>query len=448
MSHLPPARQDTVLRVLATNDMEGTFVPLPTTFGESGSCAGVIELLEEERAKQPTIWLDAGDLTVGPLPPLLGARRWTDIGNLPIAAAAAGNHEFDDGVPALLDAARQLPFPLLCANVDVGLPPTALVDSDAGPLGVIGLTHPQVDKFADAPPPACDWTDRIGSYAHELRDQGARWVVCLLHDGAVWWPSTHGSIKTRADRLDEVARPWARDVDVILGAHTLGAWAGRLGGTPAGHAYAFATSVLVVDLLDQPDQPVVRGCFRVPGRRSSSASPSVEVLDAAATEIVGQSELTWITRTGARNYLPDLVAEAFRKATGADAAFVPAGQCATQAPLDGSVAALRMGPVTRLDLLRLFSYDDDELVVVALEPHEFTAAVKTYTRTADPLSREGDHAAWNTCRMPAGVRAVDKPRTVAVLNWVVRRLGHWLGRELDGEPANVGARDALLRALH
>src|SRR5918998_3742334 len=98
MKGLPPAGPGTVLRILSTNDMEATFVPLPTSFGESGSCAGVVELLERERDKQPTIWLDSGDLTVGPVPPLLGSRPWADVAGFPIAAGPPRKPEFYDGV--------------------------------------------------------------------------------------------------------------------------------------------------------------------------------------------------------------------------------------------------------------------------------------------------------------------------------------------------------------
>ncbi|HEV3465158.1 MAG TPA: hypothetical protein VG846_14410 [Actinomycetota bacterium] len=127
MEPLPPARPGTALRVLATTDLAGTLIPPSTSYGQGGTCAGVVELLERERDRQPTVWLDAGDFTVGPTYPLLGKRAWADMAVLPIAAAAAGNHEFDDGVPALLAAARLLPYPLLCANVDVGLPASANV---------------------------------------------------------------------------------------------------------------------------------------------------------------------------------------------------------------------------------------------------------------------------------------------------------------------------------
>ena len=70
----------------------------------------VVKLLEAERERQPTVWVDAGDYTVGPTYPLLGRRAWGDMAELPIDAAAAGNHEFDNGVPALLEAARMLPI--------------------------------------------------------------------------------------------------------------------------------------------------------------------------------------------------------------------------------------------------------------------------------------------------------------------------------------------------
>jgi hypothetical protein len=50
--------------------------------------------------------------------------------------------------------------------------------------------------------------------------------------------------------------------------------------------------------------------------------------------------------------------------------------------------------------------------------------------------------------MPAGVssRRAD-PSTVAVLPFVVPRLAELLGRDLVGEPAGTGARDALADVL-
>ena len=332
-----------------------------------------------------------------PAYPLLGRRPWDEVADLPIAA---GNHEFDDGVPALLEAARTLPFPVLCANADVGLPASAMVDGTAGTLGVIGLTNPHVDKFSLGPRVAEDWPDRVEALARELRERGARWVAALLHDGVEWWPSGEppGSpIRTRSDRLDALARSWARHVDLVLCGHNLCGWAGELDGTPAGHAYVYASTVLVVDVPEAPNGPVVRGSFRVPAVRPSR--------------------------------LP--------------------GFHSTQAPLDGAVAALRAGPVSELDLVRIFDDADDRPVVGELRPGEFRAAVESYQAISDPRNREADRVWWNWCRMPAGTStATNDPKTVAVMPPVAsRHLGEWLEREPAYERVGTGAREALTRAL-
>jgi 2',3'-cyclic-nucleotide 2'-phosphodiesterase (5'-nucleotidase family) len=452
VASLPPARAGTALRVLATTDLAGTLVPLKASYGQGGTCAGVVELLERERERQPTVWLDAGDLTVGPTYPLLGERPWADMAALPVAAAAAGNHEFDDGVPALLEAARRLPYPLLCANVEVGLPATALVDTGAGPLGVIGLTHPHVHRLSQAPPPAEDWPGRVGPLARELRGQGARWVAAILHDGVDWWPNPDPDgppTRSRSDRLAALAGPWADQVDLVVGGHVPDAWVGDLAGTPAGHAHVFAASLVVVDLPGQDGaRPAVRGWFPVPAARPGRRTPATDALEAAAASVVGESRHTWLSRTGAERYLPDLIARALREATGAGAGMVLAAQHLTQGSLDGVTAALPAGPVTELDLMWLFAVADDRPAIVELRPGELAAAVAGHDAISDPRARDADRVWWNWSRMPAGVSVgPGEPESVAVMPWVVPRLGELLGRDLVSEAATTGARAALLRTL-
>jgi 2',3'-cyclic-nucleotide 2'-phosphodiesterase (5'-nucleotidase family) len=449
---LPPALPGTALRVLATTDLAGTLVPRSASYGEGGTCAGVVELLERERDRQPTVWLDAGDFVVGPAYPLLGERPWADMAELPVDAAAAGNHEFDDGVPALLEAAGRLPYPLLCANVDVGLPASATVDGPAGPLGVVGLTHPHVHRLSRVPPPADGWPGRVGPLARELRAQGARWVVAILHDGVDWWPNPDPGgppTRSRSERLAAVAEPWADQVDLIVGGHVPDAWTGELAGTPAGHAHVFAASVVVVDLPGRAGaRPVVRGWFQVPPVRPTRRTPATAALEAAAANVVAESRHTWLSRTGAERYLPDLVAQALRQASGADAGMVLAAQHLIQAPLDGVIAALPAGPVTELDLMWLFALPDDRPAVVELRPGELAAAVAGHDAISHPDARHTDRVWWNWSRMRAGVSVgAGEPGTVAVMPWVVPRLGELLGRELASEPATAGARAALARAL-
>jgi hypothetical protein len=126
--------------------------------------------------------------------------------------------------------------------------------------------------------------------------------------------------------------------------------AGGSAGTPAGHAHVFADSVLVVDLPGQRgERAVVRGWSRVPAVRPQRPTAATEALDAAAGNVLGESRHTWVGRTGAERYLPDLIAVALRAAGGTDAGMVMAAQHLTQGSLDGVTAVLRAGPVTELD---------------------------------------------------------------------------------------------------
>jgi 2',3'-cyclic-nucleotide 2'-phosphodiesterase (5'-nucleotidase family) len=287
-----------------------------------------------------------------------------------------------------------------------------------------------------APPPADDWVGRVEPLARDLRQQGARWVVAVLHDGVDWWPNLEpGGPATlaRAERLAEVARPWAGAVDLVVGGHVPDGWGGELAGTPAGHAHVFADSVLVVDLpADDQARAVVRGWFRVPAVRPRRATPATRALDAAAGKVVGESRHTWVSRTGAEWYLPDLIAVALREAGGADAGMVLAAQHLTQGSLDGVTAVLQAGPVTELDLMWLFGVVDDRPAVVELRSGELAAAVARHEAIADPGARDADRV-W--------------PGTVAVMPWVAPRLAELLGRHLVSEPGSGGARAGLLRAL-
>jgi 2',3'-cyclic-nucleotide 2'-phosphodiesterase (5'-nucleotidase family) len=445
MTPLPALADGTVLRILATTDLGAALVPMRATYGETGTVAGIAELLARERERVPTIWLDVGDLTVGPALALLDARPWAAMADLPIAATVAGNHDFDDGVDALLDGARSLAYPMLCANIDVGLPPSALLDTPAGLVGAVGLGHPESHRFTAAPPVAEDWPQRVVALAEDLRRNGARWVVALLHDGVAWWPSG-ASIATRADRLEALVRPWAPAVDLIVGGHNFGAWAGALAGTPAGEANVFAASVLVVDLLAPPARAIVRGVVPTPATRPRAATPAVDAFDAAAANVVGTSAEHWVTRTGARHYLPDLIAGAFRAATGADAAFVPPAHHGAQGPLDGAMAALPAGEVTELDVVRIFPADDYGPVVVELASGELRRVIEHHAAIADPANPAGDGLWWNWCRMPAGLSlGTPDPGSVAMVTGNVPLLADWLDRELAATPSPIPARDAFIR---
>jgi hypothetical protein len=434
------------LRLLATSDLGAATWPLRTSYGRSGTIAGVIDLLERSRAKRPTVWLELGDLVVGhPSYPTLGERPWGDVADVPIAAAAAGNHDFDDGVEALQRAAARLRYPLLAANVDAGLAPAALLDTEAGALGVVGLTHPRVDELSPAAPAPGEID--VGALARGLRSEGARWVVALLHDGVEWWPSG-GGIATRSARLERLVAPWAGAVDLILGGHNFGSWSGTLAGTPFAEPNLWASTAAVVDLPEPGGEPLIQGIRRVPPVEPERSSAAIEAVRDADSRVVGSLAEAWVTRTGAARYLPDLLARAFREACGADAGFVLPNFHGVQAPLDGAIGSLGPGPVTELDLLRMVAAPDYDPVVVELRDGDLERAVDAQWAIADPRNLAGDDLPWNWCRMPAGVsRGPGAPASLACIPGVVPHLAEWLDRELDPEPASVPALEALARAI-
>lgn len=435
------------LRLLVTSDLGAATWPLRTSYGRSGTVAGVLELLERSREKRPTVWLEVGDLVVGhPSFVLLGERPWGEVSDLPIAAAAVGNHDFDDGVEALRAAAARLSFPLLAANADVGLPGSVLLETGAGPLGVIGLTHPRVDELSGGAPAVVPVD--VGELARELRGDGARWVVALLHDGVEFWPSGSG-IATRSARLERVVRSWAAEVDLILGGHNFGAWSGTLAGTPFAEPHLWASSVAVVDLPDEPGhEPLIQGIRRVSPVEPERSSAPIECVRAADARIVGSLSERWLTRTGFVRYLPDFLARAFRDACEADAGFVMPSFHGIQAPLDGAIAALGPGPVSELDLLRMVAAPGYDPVVVELRDGELARAADSYRSIADPGNLAGDELPWNWCRMPPGVSRGDRePASLACIPAVVPHLSDWLDRELSPQPGGVSALDALIRAV-
>jgi hypothetical protein len=155
-----------------------------------------------------------------------------------------------------------------------------------------------------------------------------------------------------------------------------------------------------------------------------------------------------VTRTGGPHYLPDLLADALRRATGAGAGLIVPNYHGIQAPFDGALAALGPGPVTELDLLRLFGSPGMDPVVIELEPGELEAAAAAQWLLADPANTAADALPENWCRMPLGLSAGTRDSgTVALIPGAVPRMSEWLGRELNAEPAGVEVRSAVASVL-
>ena len=285
---------------------------------------------------------------------------------------------------ALLDGARRLAYPMLCANVDVGLPATALLETPAGPLGAIGLAHPEGHRFTAG----AAGRRRLARARRRTRQRAAARGRAL--GGRAPARRRHLVAERRLDRdpirpPGRARRPVGAGVDAIVGGHNFGAWTGTLAGTPAGEANVFAASVLVIDLPAPPAPGASAASFRTPPVTAAPTTPAVAAFDAAAAPRRGQQRaaLDHPHRRGPLPPRPDrpgLPREQRRRRR----------VRATRPPRHAGAArrrhgaSCRQGPVTELDLIRIFPADDYGPVIVELEPGELRAAGRAPRRDRRP----------------------------------------------------------------
>jgi 2',3'-cyclic-nucleotide 2'-phosphodiesterase (5'-nucleotidase family) len=289
-------------------------------------------------------------------------------------------------------------FPLLCANApEVGLPPTAVVETDVGVVGFVGLTCPDPEVYVSAPSLDPDLGDVAIGHAEELRASGAEWVVALLHNGVEWRFGAQG-YEAHPERFSEVCRPWAHAVDAIFASHTLGRWIGRVEGTPVVQPWPFGAELGVVE-LEVGEEPRTYCVTPETGGRWDGAGS--ELLDEASTRVLGELVEPLSSRSGGPAPLADFFARALRQQTGAHAAAVD--MLASQPPVDCVLAYLPAGPVTEADVLRLYPWPD---ATVAGELGE--EELRAVARSAWPKPQ----AAWG---FDATDRAGPEIATLAVL---------------------------------
>ena len=88
--------------------------------------------------------------------------------------------------------------------------------------------------------------------------------------------------------------------------------------------------------------------------------------------------------------MPDLIAEGFRIATGAEAGFALPAFHGIQASFDGAMAALGPGPVSELDVVRMLASPWYDPVIVELRPGELRRAREAHWHLADPRNPKYD----------------------------------------------------------
>jgi len=417
------------LRVVATHDFCCAYPPSHTSYGSLPGGAGLKNTVEALRTQGPTVRADGGDFAApGALATLSGGTTgFAAAAGLGIDVGVVGNHEFEWGVEHLRTHAPKTGYPLLCANApEVGLPPTAVVETDVGPVGFVGLTCPDPEAYVFAPNLEPNLGEVAIEHAESLRASGAEWVVALLHDGVDWRFGAQG-YEVHPRRFSEVCKPWARSVDAIFASHTLGRWIGRVEGTPVVQPWPFGAELGVVELA-LGEEPKAYCITPETGGRWGEAGG--ELLEEASSKVLGRLAEPLSSRSGGPAPLADFFARALRQQTGAQAAAVD--MLASQPPLDGVLSYLPAGSVTEADILRLYPWPDatvageveaDELRKVAQAPWPQPWAVWGFDAT--------DRLAGGTA-------------TLAVLEGdAVAHVERVLGRGVGWRRTGVGLREAV-----
>ena len=321
-------------------------------------CSATVDRL---RDGQPTIWADAGDFSNGgPLSATSGAALSFR------AVDAAGHRGRDARQPRVRPrprsrrgAVRGAALPVVCANVDAGVPADRRCwTTEAGPVGFIGLTHPQVAAFTPHAPEAdTDLARIVAHHARRAAAQGAIAVVVLFHFGVTGrsrptgrtcptrrrcWRYGRRGATGRRDRARAHARALGRrdrrrPVRAAVGVRRRGR---RDRPRPRGGAHR--VELVPVDADDAR-------AWTGPGRAA---------IEQAEREVVGHIGEPLTIDFGDDISLADFAADALREATGASAAVVPVVGM-HQPAIEGVMYHWPAGPVSEADVARFWPWNDD-----------------------------------------------------------------------------------------
>jgi len=414
-----------VARVITTNDFVGSFFPHPTSYGDLPGATALQATVDDLRTEVGGgLWIDTGDVAQGSALGALSDGVWPFLAlrELSIDVAVVGNHELDWGMAHLKRWSRELPFPLLAANLGAGFSAT-LLEAAEPPVGVIGLTLPAMATMHPGVPVDPDTAGLVAEHARELRREGARHVVLALHDGVDPVPGA----EVDTERMQALCDAVRGSVDLMLGGHTLMCFAGPLAGVPFVQPWAFGSQVGVADLHDDGRVELRLVDVGAPRPWTGAGARAQAALEA---EVVGHLETPLLQAAGRDSSLARAVAEGLlRSDKRIDWAYVGPGDLWNQPARDGVHAYLGAGDVTMAQVLRL-----------------------------TPLT--GARSAWGGQLLAAELPVADAEATVATLGpgVVARRaqsgravtlaLSAYNARgEHDWHPVPVAWRDGLLAAV-
>jgi hypothetical protein len=404
------------VRIVTTNDFVGSFFPQATSYGRLPGAAALQATVDDLRTEAGGgLWIDTGDLAQGSALGALSDGAWPFLAlrELSIDVAVAGNHELDWGIAHLRRWAAELPFPLLAANLPLGLPATCML----GDVGVIGLSLPGMAELHPGLEADPDPVATARAHAERLRADGARHVVLAVHEGA--------------ERTRALCEGLGGVVDVVLGGHALTCHARTLAGVPFLQPWAYGSQVGVADLYDgRVELRLVE--TGAPRPWTGAGAGAQAVLEA---EVVGQLERPLVQAWGRDVALAQAIAEGVLLTDdGLEAACVGPGDAWTQPARDGVDAFLDAGEVTMAQILRLTPFCGarsawgGQLVAAELAPDE---AERTLAAVPGAVAARPGRRAATIALTPFRAAAADRAT----------------GREHDWAPIATSLRDGLMAAV-
>ncbi len=299
----------TPVPIIGLNDFHGQLEQTTTTIdGQTATVGGAPQLatlFDEEADALPgeTLLLSGGD-NVGASPPnsaLLDDRPAIDVMNAwGTDATAVGNHEFDYGLPRLLDHIERADFPFLSANIldeDTGETPdwleaTTVLRVNGVRVGVIGATVKTTPELVSAGATEglefVDEAERIEAESRRLRRAGVKVQVVVIHEGAV----------AGANRIDgQPAAPWEgpiigimnalqdTTIDLVVAGHTHRAANTVVGKIPLVEGFNAGASYSVAQLMVKGGDVAWAGtATRTAKNLGVAARPDVQAIVDAANE--------------------------------------------------------------------------------------------------------------------------------------------------------------------
>lgn len=221
-----PQKKGLEVLLLHTNDMHsyvagfdknGNFAS--SEDGSTGGFGRIACAIKQARARQDNVLaLDAGDQFQGTL--FYTVNKWPMLVELDkhmsIDAMTMGNHEYDEGCDEAADFTRNVPIPVLAANLKpegkCGMlksktQPYLIKNIRGVPVGIIGLANDEVVEVSQACPDTkfAEAKASLTSLVKELEAKGVHHIIALTHLGL--------------PRDRELAKA-VDGVDVIVGGHT------------------------------------------------------------------------------------------------------------------------------------------------------------------------------------------------------------------------------------